>query len=166
MSELKRLSREAIPDALNRADRYRLLNEPFQAESICLDVLEVEPDHQQALVTLLLALTEQFDQHLQKAFSAAQAVLPKLTDEYKRIYYQGLVCERRASSHIRCGGPGVGQVAYEWFYRAMESYEKAEALRPAGNDEPILRWNSCHRAIERHPSVKPTSEPDFHPMLE
>ena len=166
MFELKRLSKEAIPAALERADRYRLLNEPEQAESICLDILEIESGHQQALVTLLLALTEQFDQHMGKAFNAAQAVLPRLDDDYKQTYYRGLICERRANSHLRTGGPGVGEVAYDWYRRAMECYEKAMELRPAGNDEPILRWNSCVRTIERHPQVKPLAETSFHPMLE
>ena len=59
--ELKTLSPEAVPRALEKAERYRLLNEPGEAESICLDALDVEPDNQEALVTLLLALTDQFD---------------------------------------------------------------------------------------------------------
>ena len=166
MPELKRLSAEAIPSALERADRYRLLNEPVQAESICLDILDVEPDHQKALVILLLALTEQFDQRLAKSFAEAQAVLPRLENEYQRIYYQGLIFERRANYHLRHGGPGVGEIAYDWYHRAMQCYEKAIDQRPPGNDEAILRWNSCQRIIDRHPQVKPAPEPDFHPMLE
>ena len=41
--ELKRISQAALPAALAKAERYRLLNEPEQAESICRDVLAVEP---------------------------------------------------------------------------------------------------------------------------
>lgn len=166
MTELKRLSPAAIPASLARADRYRLLNEPEQAESICLDILAIDPGHQEALVTLLLALTEQFDQVMGKAFVAAQAVVPRLEDDYKQVYYRGLIFERRANSHLRTGGPGVGEVAYDWYRRAMGCYEQAMELRPPGNDEPILRWNSCVRIIERHPQVRPAAEPDFHPMLE
>ena len=55
MFELKRLSEEAIPAALEKATRYRLLNEPAEAESICHDVLQIDPENQQALVVLLLA---------------------------------------------------------------------------------------------------------------
>src|SRR6266436_320626 len=55
MFELKRLSLEAVPAALERALRYRLLNEPAEAESICHDVLEIDPENQEALVMLLLA---------------------------------------------------------------------------------------------------------------
>jgi hypothetical protein len=58
MFELKRLSDEAIPAALEKALRYRLLNEPAEAESICHDVLRIDPENQQALVVLLLALTD------------------------------------------------------------------------------------------------------------
>ena len=42
MFELKPLSREAIPAALEKAMRYRLLNEPGAAESICHDVLRTD----------------------------------------------------------------------------------------------------------------------------
>lgn len=166
MTELKKLSKEAIPSALERAVRYRLLNEPIQAESICLDILAIEPKHQEALVTLLLSLTEQFDRRLAQAFAEAQAVLPRLDDEYKTIYYRGLICERRANYHLRHGGPGVGEIAYDWYHRAMQCYAQAMERRPEGNDESILRWNSCVRIIERHPQVKPAAEPSFHPMLE
>src|SRR5579864_3525344 len=59
--ELKTLSLEAVPRALAKAERYRLLNEPGEAESICRDALDADPDNQDALVMLLLALTDQFD---------------------------------------------------------------------------------------------------------
>ena len=59
--ELKTLHAEALPRALEKAERYRLLNEPSEAESICLDVLAIDRDNQAALVTLLLALTDQFE---------------------------------------------------------------------------------------------------------
>ena len=57
MSELKKLSKEAIPAALEKAERYRLLNEPGEAESICLDILAIDPENQRAIIMLLLALT-------------------------------------------------------------------------------------------------------------
>jgi len=60
--ELKPLSREGVPHALEKAVRYRLLNEPADAESICHDVLAVDPENQEALTTLLLALTDQIEQ--------------------------------------------------------------------------------------------------------
>ena len=46
MFELKPLSRDGIAGALARGERYRLLNEPGAAESIYLDVLQIDPDIQ------------------------------------------------------------------------------------------------------------------------
>ena len=58
--ELKTIARDGIPHALEKAERYRLLNDPAQAESICRDVLAVDADNQDALRALILALTDQF----------------------------------------------------------------------------------------------------------
>ena len=82
--KLKKLSAEAIPAALERAERYRLLNEPVQAESICLDILAVEPNNQQALVCLLLSLSEQFGENITEKLDRAWSILPKLSDEYQQ----------------------------------------------------------------------------------
>src|SRR5438105_1074705 len=123
MSELKRISPEAIPLALEKAERYRLLNEPDLAESICLDVLEIEPDNQQALVMLLLALTDQFPTGRAECFPEAQAVVPRLKGEYERLYYSGIIWERHGNARANHGGPGSGPVAYGAVSRAMEFYE-------------------------------------------
>jgi hypothetical protein len=150
MFELKPLSREGIAPALEKAHLYRLLNEPAAAESICLDILEVDPDNQQALVTLLLALTDRFTKGYAISATQAKEVLPRLTDEYQRAYYAGIICERRAKARLHHGGPGAGFDAYEWLREAMSCYERAEAIRPAGNDDAILRWNACARIIMRN----------------
>src|SRR4029450_9595831 len=60
--ELKTLSREAVARTVAKAERYRLLNGPGEAESICRDALHVDPDNQEALVMLLLAMTDQFNE--------------------------------------------------------------------------------------------------------
>ncbi len=145
--ELKKLSPEAIPPALERAEKYRLLNEPVQAESICLDILAVDPDNQQALVCLLLALSEQFGENITEKLDRAWSNLPKLKDEYQRDYYQGLLLERQARLYMRSDAPGSNFSAYDLFSEAMRLYEKAERLRPPGNDEALLRWNTCARTI-------------------
>src|SRR5439155_18206392 len=98
MPDFKPISREAVPLALEKAERYRLLNEPAQAESICRDVLAVDPQNQQALVTLLLALTDQFCSGWPECFDEAQAVVPKLQGEYQRLYYSGIIWERRGQA--------------------------------------------------------------------
>jgi hypothetical protein len=147
MFELKPLSQQGIPAALERAMRYRLLNEPSEAESICQDVLRIDPENQQALVTLLLAITDRFGRNYSVGITEATEVLPRLHDPYERDYYAGIICERRAKACLRHGGPGSGFDAYEFLREAMECYEKAEAIRPAGNDEALLRWNACARII-------------------
>jgi tetratricopeptide (TPR) repeat protein len=156
--QLKPLSPEAIPRALEKAERYRLLNEAAEAESICRDVLRVEPDNQRALVTLLLALTDGFDEGLADAVPQAQSVLGQLKDEYERAYYAGIVSERRAKARLKQGGPGSGYVAYGLLREAMGHYERAEAVRPTSNDDALLRWNACSRILKRHPGLAQTPD--------
>lgn len=154
----KPISRESVPVALQKAERYRIINDPSSAESICLDVLAVEPDNQQALVTLLLAITDQFAGAPTEGVGRARTVLPRLSDEYKRAYYGGIICERCAKAQLRSGALGAEEIAYHWLREAMTWYEKAEARRPPGNDEAILRWNTCVRILERNPRIKPSTE--------
>ncbi len=166
MIELKPISKEAAPAALDRVERYRLLNEPMEAESICLDVLQADPQNQRALTLLLLSLTDQFPTRMGAALPAAIAILPKLQDEYGRCYYDGVICERKAKSHLHRGGPDDRAAAHEAFSNAMQRYEKAESLRPARNDEAILRWNTCARILNRHPELKPRGPETGEHMLE
>ncbi len=166
MFELKPLSREAIPAALDKAHRYRLLNEPLEAESICRDILEIEPDNQEALVTLVLALSDQLEEHLGAASAEAKAALGRIRDEYNRTYHAGILCERRAKAHLKRGGPRAGHIAYEWLREAMEHYERAATLRPAGNDDAILRWNACVRTLRGRPELAPDPQEQVHHWLE
>ncbi len=147
MFELKPLSREAIPAALEKAMRYRLLNEPAEAESISQDVLRTDPANQEALVILLLALTDRFSKSYAVGFTQAQEIVPQLRDPYERAYYAGIICERRAKAQLQRGGPGCRFGAYECLREAMHCYEKAEPLRPIGNDDALLRWNACARIV-------------------
>jgi tetratricopeptide (TPR) repeat protein len=147
MFELKRLSEEAIPAALEKALRYRLLNEPAEAESICHDVLEIDPQNQEALVMLLLALTDRFGKGYSVGVTQTQEVLSRLRDPYERAYYAGIICERRAKAQLRQGHPGSRHNAYEFFSEAMSWFEKAETLRPPKNDDALLHWNTCARII-------------------
>ena len=149
MFQIKPISKESIPTALEKAERYRLLNEPMLAESICLDILQAEPNNTRAIVIMLLAITDQFGTSLADMNQAKQLVA-KLPDEYERQYYSGLICERQGKSKLDKHMPDGGFIAYEWLRDAMEHYEKAEAIRPAGKDDAILRWNTCARLIMRH----------------
>lgn len=156
MFELKHLSPAAIPRALEKAVRYRLLNEPWEAESICLDVLQTDPDNQEALVTLLLALTDGFAGSPGVDVKRPTEVLARLNDPYARHYYAGLIHERWAHALVTKAVPG--HVAVSWIREAMAEYEKAAAASPAGNEDAILRWNACVRFLEREdrPESRPT----------
>src|SRR5689334_24174494 len=148
--QVKPITREGVPAALHKAERYRLLNDSSAAESICLDILQVDGENQSALVTLLLSITDQFGDEQSDGVHRAREVLPRLKDDYKRAYYAGIICERRAKALLHRAALGAADVAIEWFHEAMTWYERAETLRPAGNDESILRWNTCVRMLERH----------------
>jgi len=166
MHALKRLSAAAVPAALEKAHRYRLLNEPSDAESICRDVLAVDPQNQEALVTLVLALSDQLEERMAAAYDEGLALLRQLADDYRRQYYAGILCERRAKAQRRRGGMRAAHAVYDWFRRAMEHYEKAIALAPAANQEAILRWNACARVLDAHPELQPETEDTFRPLLE
>ncbi|HEY2854612.1 MAG TPA: hypothetical protein VGJ18_17280 [Gemmatimonadaceae bacterium] len=163
--QLKPITREGIPAALQKAERYRLLNDSSAAESICLDILEIEPENQSALVTLLLSITDQFGEELADGVHQARAVLPRLKDDYKRAYYAGIICERRAKALLHRSSLGAADVAIDWFHEAMTWYERAEALRPTGNDESILRWNTCVRLLGRHEPSARTGPREYEPAL-
>jgi hypothetical protein len=146
--KLKMIARDGIPHALEKAERYRLLNDPAQAESICRDVLAVEPKHHEALRVLILALTDQFG--VAGAADAARDArdhVAQLPDDYERAYYTGIVYERETRAYLSRGRV-VRSAAYDGFKHAMDWYERAGEIRP-GDVDCVLRWNSCARAIER-----------------
>jgi hypothetical protein len=154
--ELKSISVQSIPEALAKVERYRLLNEPALAESICLDVLAIVPDHQQALVSLLLARTDQFHSNAQP--KGAQEVLARIKGDYEQAYYSGVIWERLGNARIRHGDPGARTSAYHLLRDAMGHYEKAMNFAPPGNDDAILRWNTCARMIMQNPDIQPLSD--------
>ena len=153
MPELKTLSKEAIPAAVEKANRYRLLNEPGEAESICLDVLQVDPHNQEAIITLILALTDRFTRGYGVSDTQAKELLSRIRSDYDRAYYTGILAERRAKAKLSQHTPHCRFQAYDLFREAMEWFEKAEAIRPPGNDDALLRWNTCARIIEQNKLV-------------
>lgn len=161
MFELKPIARDSIPRALERAERYRLLNEPREAESICLDVLMIEPENQAALKCLLLALTDQFESGTGVILDQAKTILPRL-GAYEQKYYSGIISERIARQQLHSGHPGAKYTAYSHLVDALQFYSDADALAPEGNDDSILRYNTCVRTIERHRLVAP--HPDEHEL--
>jgi hypothetical protein len=161
----KPISVSALPRAIEKAEHYRLLNEPWAAESICLDVLQAQPGHQEALRILLLARTDQFGADAGRGVERAREALAQLTSEYERAYYGGIICERRARAHVEQRAPGAGFIAYEWVREAMTWFEKAEKIRPAGNDDAILRWNACARLLNESPHVVARGDEDGEPAI-
>jgi hypothetical protein len=159
--KLKAIAPDGIPHALEKAERYRLLNDPAQAESICRDVLAVDPDNQHALRALILALTDQFGAHgAAGAAREAREHIVQLRDEYERVYYTGIVFERETRAYLERKNV-VRSAAYDGFRHAMEWYERAEQLRPADKVDAVLRWNSCARAIERERLAPGEREPEL-----
>jgi hypothetical protein len=155
MPKLKSISPAAVPAALEKALRYRLLNEPLEAESICLDVLRVDPNNDQAIVTLLLARTDLFNDEYTSALERAKAVLPRFGNAYDRAYYEGVVYERWAKAQANRKVPG--HVVEGWYLHAMHCFERAETLAPPDNPDAILRWNTCARLLD-HEAHTPTTD--------
>lgn len=162
---LKPIRADAIPKALLKAERYRLLKEPREAESICRDILAADPQNQAAVMTLTLALTDQFAEvaagvaggsGMGSAASpeAAQALLPRLAEAYDRAYMEGVILERWGKAQRRAGTPG--HVVYDWIRQAMDCFQTAERLSPPGNDDAVLRWNACVRLLREDPSIRPS----------
>jgi hypothetical protein len=162
MFELKKLHAEAIPSAVEKANRYRLLNVPQLAESVCLDILEVDPNNQDVLIMLILSLADQFSE---KSFHLSQTrmvdLVDRLSDPYEKVYYSGLVCEKRGMATLDHQAPGY--VVYEWLGKAMYWYDKADKLSPEENDDAILRWNTCARVINFNDQIRARDQDeDFH----
>lgn len=144
----KPISQPTIEAALAKAERYRMLNEPREAESISLDILATSPGDQRALVTLLLSITDQFKDDLLPNVRRAQTLLNRLDGDYARYYYTGIITERWAkvllANDVLCKDRRV----HDQLKEAMDWYEKAEAVRPPDNEDSILRWNACARMVE------------------
>lgn len=149
---LKPISKAGIPEAIAKAQLYRNLNEPEETESICRDILAVEPEHQLARRLLGLAMTDQFIGAASDRYIEVQSLFQGLRDPYEQLYYTGILYERRAKTQLVVGyAPHTLRPLIE---EAMRCFAEAEKMRPAGNDDSILRWNRCVRLLE--------SRDDFH----
>ena len=144
--QLKSISKAGIAEALAKAELYRYLNEPEESESICRDILAVDPQQQLALRLLGLSITDQFTGGVSDRCHEAQQAFEKLADKYEQLYYQGLLQERRAKTQLRAGQ--LPHAIYPLLERALNCFAEAEKIRPAGNDDAILRWNRCVRLVQ------------------
>ncbi|MGC2741991.1 MAG: hypothetical protein WA672_02315 [Candidatus Angelobacter sp.] len=154
--QLKTISKNGIAEALAKVQHYRYLNQAEEAESICRDILAVDPENQMGLRQLGLAITDQFTGGIADGFTEAHSCFEKLTNAYERSYYLGIVNERRAKAQLRAGHHSHAlQTSFE---NALRYFEEAEKVRPQGNDDALLRWNRCLRLMQGVPAS--TSEPD------
>lgn len=150
--KLKPISQGGIPEALEKIALYRYLNEPEEAESICRDILAVDADNQSAIRLLALTITDQFTGALSDRYAEAESLFGALADPYEQLYYSGLLYERRAKAQLEAGRPAASVVPL--FEEAMRRFDEAEKIRPAGNDDALLRWNRCVRLLESLPGVE------------
>jgi tetratricopeptide (TPR) repeat protein len=156
--KLKYISPAGIPEAITKVGLYRSLNEPEEAESICRDILAIEPRHQLALRLLGLALTDQFAGGASDRYREAEQSFQQLDDPYERHYYAGILHERRAKAQLNAGLPP--HTLQPLFEQALRSFSEAEKIRPAGNDDAILRWNRCVRLLQTPAYASGAWEPE------
>ena len=148
MLQLKPLDRESIPKALVKAKHYRLLNEPWQAESICRDILKIDPNNQTAILYLILAISDQIGTHELHSIKEGKDLCKQLTNEYEQKYYRGIIEERTGKATLNRTSPRIKYIAYEYYRKAMEFYEEADKIHPEVNQDAVLRWNACVRKIQ------------------
>jgi hypothetical protein len=126
--KLKSISSAGIPEAISKAELYRSLNEPEEAESICHDILAVEPEHQIAIRILGLAITDQFCGDASDRVAEAQELFQRLAERYEQLYYTGLMHERRAKAQMRLGR--AGHTLAPLFGEAMRCFGLRETTMP------------------------------------
>lgn len=151
--QLKTISKQGVAEAFSKVTLYRSLNEPEEAESICHDILAVEPENQLAQRLLGLTITDQFTGQATDRYAEVDTLFESLSDPYERHYYKGLLYERRAKAQMRVGRPP--QVIVPLFNQAMLHFEEAEKIRPSDNDDSVLRWNRCVRLLSKLPHLEP-----------
>lgn len=166
MLQLKSLSKESIPKALVKAKHYRLLNEPWQAESICRDILKVDPDNQKAILYLILAISDQLPRHGSSSRTKAKQLCSQLQDPYEQKYYRGIIEERSGKAALLRNAPRSKYIAYEFYRTAMDFYEEAEKIHPDANEDAILRWNACLRSIQEYKLTPAPDEPRVQQFLD
>jgi len=154
--KLKSISKSGIAEAISKAELYRYLNEPEEAESICRDILAADPGQQLALRMLGLSITDQFAGGVADRYAEVEKIFESLEAPYERSYYTGLLLERRAKAQLRAGrSPHTLLPLLE---EALQCFAEAEKAHPPGNDDAILRWNRCVRLLQSRPDFESQGE--------
>ncbi|MGC2109700.1 MAG: hypothetical protein WA655_09295 [Candidatus Korobacteraceae bacterium] len=144
--KLKAISESGIAEAISKAEVYRNLNQPEEAESICRDILAANPANNVGLRILGLALTDQFTGQARDRYAEVEEIFGSLVDPYERLYYTGILHERRMKAQLRAGRSA--HTLLPLLEEALRCFADAEKIRPTGNDDSILRWNSCVRLLQ------------------
>jgi hypothetical protein len=147
--ELKKISKSGIAEALTKVELYRYLHEPEEAESICRDIIAAEPNHQLGLRMLGLAITDQFTGGGSDRYAEVERIFQSLTNPYERLYYTGLLHERRVKAQLLAGRQA--HTLLPLLEQALHCFAEAEKIRPHDNDDAILRWNRCVRLLQSRP---------------
>ena len=111
-----------------------------------------------------LAVTDRFSKGYGVSDTQVNQLLARIKGEYERAYYAGILAERRAKAKLAQDAPGAHHYAYEGLREAMSYFERAEAVRPPGNDDALLRWNTCARLIVRNRLVPREEDPSEPPL--
>lgn len=105
---------------------------------------------------MILALTDQFPDgaHPQAAVEAEKAAA-RIQDEYKRLYLSDIIRERRGKAMLAAAVPARHGRRRNGCVKRCRATSVRKPLRPAGNDEAVLRWNTCARLLMTIPSTAP-----------
>ena len=146
--ELKTLGADQVSSALAAAEQCRAGGEAETAESICTDILEVDPGNARAIELLLWSRVDLLGEGRYGGVERAQEALALVQSDFERHYLEGVICEQQARFLIGKRGRHSSRVAYDWFRHAMDAFEEAARIAP-DRPEASLRWNACLRSIER-----------------
>ena len=83
-------------------------------------MLKADPENQEALITLLLAVTDRFGKGYGVSDTQAKELLSRVKGEYERAYYTGILAERRAKAQARARHSRVESLCSRWFSRSDE----------------------------------------------
>ena len=128
-----------------------------ETESICLDILELDPNHRSTLDLLLRCRIELLKKGLPQSVARAQELIPQLDSDFDQAFYSGMIREAQARYLLEKRGRATSGVAYSWFRHAMDDFAAASNL-DAGRVEPKLHWNACLRTLENNPQCVPPPE--------
>jgi len=135
----------AIESALVKARQYRSLLEPEIAESICLDILHIDNDNQQALVIYILALTDQIH-HTEKQ---SQIKVAKKTNTWINLTYTSDLQETGSSNFL------TDQRFFQLFEPRLINIETPIKISKA---IIILAINGANIQLDKPRSMKTTSK--------